>query len=326
MPLGPSGDTRAIRSIRWHTCHCIVVFCSPYQYITLPCPPSLIPSPSAPAAVPATLLTPITCPSPYAPPPPSLSHVTTGTGNRCLHQWELVADTSAPCRMSVTLLLPASLRSSFGRPFYSSSTAAPSPGGPLGLQLPQEAAEVTPPAPPAEDAAKLSELKMTGKLLHTLPEQQGSRVKSMAFDNSGVLVLVLLFDSTCSVWDLASGECVSQLIRRGEREGRWGGGLGSGGPAVCSIVCANCWTAGVDVVGQCVRACLPCLPTPQSVYMRACLHLRAGSSSAAAAEAPPPLPHPHQQPLVIADLKFTAVDPPPKPPPPPPPPPASRDC
>ena len=197
------------------------------------------------------------------PPPPSLSHVTTGTGNRCLHQWELVADTSAPCRMSVTLLLPASLRSSFGRPFYSSSTAAPSPGGPLGLQLPQEAAEVTPPAPPAEDAAKLSELKMTGKLLHTLPEQQGSRVKSMAFDNSGVLVLVLLFDSTCSVWDLASGECVSQLIRRGEREGRWGGGWVRGGQLCVQLFVL---TAGLLVLmlwaSVYVRAC------------RACLHLR----------------------------------------------------
>lgn len=51
-----------------------------------------------------------------------------------------------------------------------------------------------------------------------LAEQLGSRVKSYAFDGAGRLAAVVLFDSTLSVWDLDSGECVSQIIKRAERD------------------------------------------------------------------------------------------------------------
>jgi hypothetical protein len=50
-----------------------------------------------------------------------------------------------------------------------------------------------------------------------LPEQLGSRVKSFAFDAAGTRAAVVLFDSTLSIWDLASGECTAHLIRRGAR-------------------------------------------------------------------------------------------------------------
>ncbi|GIM13509.1 hypothetical protein Vretimale_16605 [Volvox reticuliferus] len=52
----------------------------------------------------------------------------------------------------------------------------------------------------------------------SMPAQQGSRVKHMAFDASCRTAAILLFDSTVSVWDVVSGKCTAQLIRRGERD------------------------------------------------------------------------------------------------------------
>ncbi|KAG2433079.1 hypothetical protein HYH02_012783 [Chlamydomonas schloesseri] len=52
----------------------------------------------------------------------------------------------------------------------------------------------------------------------SMPAQQGSRVKHMAFDAACTTAAVLLFDSTVSVWDVASGKCTAQLIKRGERD------------------------------------------------------------------------------------------------------------
>lgn len=52
----------------------------------------------------------------------------------------------------------------------------------------------------------------------TMPAQQGSRVKHMAFDANCTTAAVLLYDSTVSLWDVASGKCRAQLIRRGERD------------------------------------------------------------------------------------------------------------
>jgi len=63
----------------------------------------------------------------------------------------------------------------------------------------------------------------SGALAHVLPPQQGSRVKCTAFDAVGQLVAVLLYDSTVSIWDLHSGQCVSQLVKRGDREVHRGG-------------------------------------------------------------------------------------------------------
>lgn len=52
----------------------------------------------------------------------------------------------------------------------------------------------------------------------SMPAQQGSRVKHMAFDAACTTAAVLLFDSTVSVWDVTSGRCTAQLIKRGERD------------------------------------------------------------------------------------------------------------
>ncbi|KAG2488814.1 hypothetical protein HYH03_012613 [Edaphochlamys debaryana] len=52
----------------------------------------------------------------------------------------------------------------------------------------------------------------------SMPAQQGSRVKAMAFDAHCRMAAVLLFDSTVSVWDVESGKCTAQLIKRGERD------------------------------------------------------------------------------------------------------------
>ncbi|GFR44231.1 hypothetical protein Agub_g5422 [Astrephomene gubernaculifera] len=52
----------------------------------------------------------------------------------------------------------------------------------------------------------------------SMPAQQGSRVKHMAFDASCRTAAVLLYDSTVSIWDVESGRCTAQLIRRGERD------------------------------------------------------------------------------------------------------------
>ncbi|GLI67543.1 hypothetical protein VaNZ11_011767 [Volvox africanus] len=66
-------------------------------------------------------------------------------------------------------------------------------------------------------------LEMVSTLQHeplraSMPAQQGSRVKHMAFDAACRTAAVLLFDSTVSVWDVVSGKCTVQLIRRGERD------------------------------------------------------------------------------------------------------------
>lgn len=50
----------------------------------------------------------------------------------------------------------------------------------------------------------------------SLPEQQGSRVKAMAFDAACKLAAVLLFDSTVSVWDVETGALKAALIKKGD--------------------------------------------------------------------------------------------------------------
>jgi WD40 repeat protein len=52
-----------------------------------------------------------------------------------------------------------------------------------------------------------------------LPEQLGSRVKSIAYSADGSTAAVALFDSTVAVFDLATGKRLAQLIRRGDRDG-----------------------------------------------------------------------------------------------------------
>ena len=58
----------------------------------------------------------------------------------------------------------------------------------------------------------------TGVAALALPEQLGSRTKCVAFDKECKRAAVLLFDSSVSVWDLQTQECVCQLIKRGERD------------------------------------------------------------------------------------------------------------
>jgi hypothetical protein len=50
--------------------------------------------------------------------------------------------------------------------------------------------------------------------LHT----QGSRVKDMAFDAGCTFAVVLLFDSTVSVIDTASGAVVRSIVGRGDHK------------------------------------------------------------------------------------------------------------
>jgi WD40 repeat protein len=77
------------------------------------------------------------------------------------------------------------------------------------------ALNVPSPAPAgALDAAELAPALASPWV--ALPEQLGSRVKSFAFDAAGTRAAVVLFDSTLSVLDLASGQCLAQLIKRGE--------------------------------------------------------------------------------------------------------------
>jgi WD40 repeat protein len=73
-------------------------------------------------------------------------------------------------------------------------------------------------APPAGSARSSgSSRELPGRIV--LPDQLGSRVKSMAFDAACSRAAVVLFDSTLSIWDLAAGTCLVQLIKRGERDG-----------------------------------------------------------------------------------------------------------
>jgi WD40 repeat protein len=58
----------------------------------------------------------------------------------------------------------------------------------------------------------------TGVAALALPEQLGSRTKWVAYDKECRRAAVLLFDSSVSVWDLQTQQCVSQLIKRGERD------------------------------------------------------------------------------------------------------------
>lgn len=59
----------------------------------------------------------------------------------------------------------------------------------------------------------------SGECIRTLPEHKGSRMKSFAVSDDGRKAMIVLFDSTVSVWDLESMSCVGWLIRRGERDG-----------------------------------------------------------------------------------------------------------
>lgn len=52
-----------------------------------------------------------------------------------------------------------------------------------------------------------------------LSEQLGSRVKSLAVDAAATVAVVVLFDSTVAAYDLRTGECTAQLMKRGERDG-----------------------------------------------------------------------------------------------------------
>lgn len=44
-------------------------------------------------------------------------------------------------------------------------------------------------------------------------------MKSFAVSKDGRKAIIVLFDSTVSIWDLESMSCVGWLIRRGERDG-----------------------------------------------------------------------------------------------------------
>ncbi|KAL6761876.1 WD40-repeat-containing domain protein [Haematococcus lacustris] len=60
----------------------------------------------------------------------------------------------------------------------------------------------------------------SGRALYGLQEQQGSRVKHMAFNADVSRVAIVLYDSSISVWEVESGTLVAQLMGRAERSGR----------------------------------------------------------------------------------------------------------
>ncbi len=51
----------------------------------------------------------------------------------------------------------------------------------------------------------------------TLPAVMGSRVKSVAASRDGATAVVVLYDSSIGVWDLALGACRCMLQKRGAR-------------------------------------------------------------------------------------------------------------
>ena len=51
----------------------------------------------------------------------------------------------------------------------------------------------------------------TGRLLSSLPPQQGSRIKEIVFDGACRRAVLLLYDGTVSVMDLKTGACLQQV-------------------------------------------------------------------------------------------------------------------
>ncbi|GAX79554.1 hypothetical protein CEUSTIGMA_g6995.t1 [Chlamydomonas eustigma] len=56
-----------------------------------------------------------------------------------------------------------------------------------------------------------------GTLISNVPSQLGSRVKDVAFDKAGKTAVVLLYEGSVSVLELASGALIKQLVKRGDR-------------------------------------------------------------------------------------------------------------
>jgi WD40 repeat protein len=58
----------------------------------------------------------------------------------------------------------------------------------------------------------------TMELLHQLPVHKGSRMKSFAVSGDAATAVICLFDSTVTLWDLATGEPTMSLQKWGERD------------------------------------------------------------------------------------------------------------
>jgi len=76
---------------------------------------------------------------------------------------------------------------------------------------------LAPPCPPPTTTSMLP-AQSPGTHSVVLPEQLGSRAKSIAISADGSAAAVALFDSTVAVFDVASGGRLAQLIRRGDRD------------------------------------------------------------------------------------------------------------
>ncbi|CAD7698455.1 unnamed protein product [Ostreobium quekettii] len=59
----------------------------------------------------------------------------------------------------------------------------------------------------------------SGICVNTMPDHRGSRMKSFAISPDGRRAVIVLFDSTVSVWNLDTMECTHQLMKRAERDG-----------------------------------------------------------------------------------------------------------
>ncbi|KAG1654342.1 hypothetical protein FOA52_009003 [Chlamydomonas sp. UWO 241] len=86
-----------------------------------------------------------------------------------------------------------------------------------------------------------------GALVSELRAQQGSRVKDMVFDAGCTFAVVLLFDSTVSVIDTASGAVVRTIIGRGDRQVHTSGvnSLIISGDGKTLITCSKDGSAGI---------------------------------------------------------------------------------
>ena len=59
----------------------------------------------------------------------------------------------------------------------------------------------------------------SGNRIRRLPPHTGSRVKSIVVSPDGLQAVIVLFDSTVTVWNLETMELKSWLMRRAERDG-----------------------------------------------------------------------------------------------------------
>eukprot|EP00803_Ostreobium_quekettii_P003137 evm.model.scf_1157.1 EVM.evm.TU.scf_1157.1 scf_1157:13492-23046(+) len=59
----------------------------------------------------------------------------------------------------------------------------------------------------------------SGICVNTMPDHRGARMKSFAISPDGRRAVIVLFDSTVSVWNLDTMECIHQLMKRAERDG-----------------------------------------------------------------------------------------------------------